>query len=125
MEPAKTNNPKMQDDVMRLVIIPLLASVILHVIGFIMTGFAYTSLFLLFPAGLYSLLSIGLWRGINWVVWVTLICMAGGCIGTVIEFSGPLMAPVSILIGILLADLATAGLVIRALVKSGITKPTC
>ena len=78
LEPAKTNNPKMQDDVMRLVIIPLLASVILHVIGFIMTGFAYTSLFLLFPAGLYSLLSIGLWRGINWVVWVTLICMAGG-----------------------------------------------
>ena len=110
---------------MRLVIIPLLASVILHVIGFIMTGFASTSLFLLFPAGLYSLFSIGLWRGVNWVLWVTLICMAGGCIGTVIEFSGPLMAPVSILIGILLADLATAGLVIRALVKSGITKPTC
>ena len=55
----------MQDGVMRIVIIPLLASVILHVIGFIMTGFAYTSLFLLFPAGLYSLLSIGLWQGIN------------------------------------------------------------
>jgi hypothetical protein len=115
----------MQDDVMRLVIIPLLASVILHVIGFIMTGFASTSLFLLFPAGLYSLFSIGLWRGVNWVLWVTLICMAGGIIGTVNEFSGPLMAPNSVLISILLADLATAGFVIRALMKPGITKPTC
>lgn len=109
---------------MRLAIIPLLASVILHVIGFIMAGFASTSLFLLFPAGLYSLLFIGLWRGIIWVVWITLICMAGGSIGTVIEFSGPLMAPVPVLMGILLADLATAGLLIRALVQSRGTKPT-
>ena len=109
---------------MRLVIIPLLASMILHVIGFVMTGFASTSLFLLFPAGLYSLLSIGLWRGINWVMWVTLICMAGGCIGTVIELAGPLMAPASVLTGILLADLATAGLLIRELVQSRIIKPT-
>lgn len=110
---------------MRLVIIPLLASVILHVIGFIMTGFASTSLFLIFPAVLYSLFFIGLWRGVNWVLWVTLICMAGGIIGTVIEFAGPLMAPNSVLISILLADLATAGLVIRALMKPGIKKPTC
>lgn len=109
---------------MRLAIIPLLASVILHVIGFILTGFASTSLFLLFPAGLYSFLSIGLWRGINWVAWVTLICMAGGSIGTVIELAGPLMAPVPVLIGILLADLATAGLLIRAFVHSRRTKPT-
>jgi hypothetical protein len=115
----------MEDGVTRLVIIPLLASVILHVIGFIMTGFASTSLFLLFPAGLYSLLSIGIWRGVNWVLWVTLICMARGIIGTVIEFVGPLMAQASILIGILLADLATAGLLIRALMKSQNTKPTC
>lgn len=110
---------------MRLAIIPLLASVILHVIGFILAGSASTSLFLLFPAGLYSLLSIGLWRGINMVAWVTLICMAGGSIGTVIEFAGPLMAPAPVLIGILTADLATAGLLIRTLVqsrKSGATR---
>jgi len=71
------------------------------------------------------LLSIGLWRGVNWVLWVTLICMAGGIIGTVIEFVGPLMAPASVLIGILFADLATAGLLIRAPMKSQNTKPTC
>lgn len=109
---------------MRLAILPLLASVILHVIGFTLSGFASTSLFLLLPAGLYSLLSIGLWQGINWVAWITLICMAGGSIGTMIEFTGPLMAPAPVLIGILLADLATAGLLIRALVQSRRTKTT-
>ena len=114
----------MEDCPTRIAIIPLLASVTLHVIGFITTGFVSTSLFLLFPAGLYSLLSIGLWRGINWVMWVTLICMVGGSVGTVIEFTGPLIAPVPVLIGILLADLATAGLLMYTLVQSRRTKPT-
>jgi len=100
---------------MRLAIIPLAVSAALHLLGFVQTGFASTSLFLLFPAGLYSLLSIGLWRGVTWVAWVTLVCMAGGSIGTVIEFTGPLMAPAPVLMGIILADLAVAGLLIRAL----------
>ena len=104
---------------MRLAILPLLASAALHVVGFVLTGFASSSLFLLFPALLYSLLSIGLWKGITWVAWVTLACMVGGITGTVIEFTGPLMAPASILIGVILADLVTAGLLIRGLWHSG------
>ncbi len=100
---------------MRYATIPLLISAILHVLGFTLAGFAPESLFLLFPAGLYSLLSIGLLRDMAWVAWVTLVCMIGGIVGTFIEFSGPLMAPASVLIGIILADALTAGLLIRGL----------
>jgi hypothetical protein len=103
---------------MRFAIIPLITSAVLHVIGFALAGFATTSLFLLLPAALYSVLSIGLWRGMTWVAWVTLVCMVGGSIGTVIEFTGPLIAPAPLLIGILLADLVTAGLLILAIAQS-------
>ncbi len=103
---------------MRLAIIPLIASAIFHVIGFALAGFATTSLFLLFPAALYSVLPIGLWRGTTWVALVTLICMVGGSIGTVIEFTGPLIAPAPFLIGIILADLVTAALLILAFAQS-------
>ena len=98
---------------MRYAIIPLLMSAILHVLGFALAGFASESLFLLFPAGLYSLLSVGLLRDMAWVAWVTLACMIGGIVGTFIEFTGPLMAPASVLIGIILADSTTAGLLVR------------
>ena len=98
---------------MRYAIIPLLMSAILHVLGFTLAGFS-ESLFLLFPAGLYSLLSVGLLRNMAWVAWVTLACMIGG-VGTFIEFAGPLMAPASVLIGIILADSMTAGLLVRGL----------
>ena len=100
---------------MRYAIIPLLMSAILHLLGFALAGFPSGSLFLLFPAGLYSLLSVGLLRDMAWVAWVTLACMIGGIVGTFIEFAGPLMAPASVLIGIILADSMTAGLLIRGL----------
>ena len=100
---------------MRYAIIPLLTSAILHVLGFTLAGFASSSLFLLFPAILYSLLSVGLSRGVVWVAWVTLACMIGGIAGTFIEFTGPLMAPASVLIGIILADFITAALLVRGL----------
>lgn len=100
---------------MRYAIFPLLVSAVLHVVGFVQAGFASDSLFLLFPASLYGLLSIGLLRDMTWVAWVTLACMVGGIVGTVIEFMGPMMAPASVLIGIILADLLTAGLLIRGL----------
>lgn len=100
---------------MRYATIPLLMSAILHVLGFTLAGFASESLFLLFPAGLYSLLSVGLLRNMAWVAWVTLACMIGGIVGTFIEFAGPLMAPASVLIGIILADSMTAGLLVRGL----------
>ena len=103
---------------MRYAIIPLLMSAILHVLGFTLAGFAPGSLFLLFPAGLYSLLSVGLLQKMIWVAWVTLACMIGGIVGTFIEFSGPLMAPASVLIGIILADVMTAGLLIHGLRQS-------
>jgi hypothetical protein len=100
---------------MRYAIIPLLTSAILHVLGFALVGFASESLFLLFPAVLYSLLSVGLLREISWVAWVTLLCMIGGIVGTFLEFAGPLMAPVSVLIGVILADTMAAGLLARGL----------
>lgn len=100
---------------MRSAVIPLLISAALHVLGFALAGFASQSLFLLFPAGLYCLLSLGLLRNMTWVAWVVLVCMLGGSAGIVIEFAGPLMAPAPVLIGIILADLVTAGLVVRAL----------
>ncbi len=100
---------------MRYAIIPLVMSAILHVLGFTLAGFASESLFLLFPAVLYSLLSVGLWRDIAWVAWVTLACMIGGIVGTFIEFAGPLMAPMSVLIGIILTDALTACLLVQGL----------
>ena len=100
---------------MRYAILPLIISAILHVLGFTLTGFASESLFLLFPAVLYSLLSVGLLRDMTWVAWVTLVCMIGGIVGTFVEFAGPLMAPASVLIGIILTDSLTAGLLVRGL----------
>ena len=99
---------------MRYAIIPLLMSAILHVLGFTLAGLAPESLFLLFPAALYSLLCVGLWRNMAWVAWLTLACMIGGIVGTLIEFAGPLMAPAFVLIGIILADAITVGLLVRA-----------
>jgi hypothetical protein len=104
-----------RDCAMRYAVLPLLLSAVLHLLGFALTGFASESLFLLFPAILYSLLSVGLLRDMVWVTWVTLVCMVGGIAGTFIEFAGPLMAPAPVLIGIILADLVTAGLLIRGL----------
>ena len=100
---------------LRYAVIPLLVSALLHVLGFTLEGFANESLFLLFPAALYSLLSFGLLRDIAWVAWLTLACMIGGIVGTLIEFAGPLMAPAFVLIGIILADVLTAGLLVRGL----------
>ena len=74
---------------MRFAVIPLIISAALHVLGFVLVGFAYESLFLIFPAMLYCLLSVFLLRGNNWVAWLTLLCMIGGIAGTSIEFMGP------------------------------------
>jgi hypothetical protein len=41
--------------------------------------------------------------------------MIGGIVGTFLEFAGPLMAPVSVLIGVILADTMAAGLLARGL----------
>jgi len=100
---------------MRYAIIPLIISAALHMAGFALTGFATESLFLLFPAGLYCLLSVFLSRGVTSVAWLTLACMIGGIAGTLMEFTGPLMAPASVLIGIILADTVAGGLLVRAL----------
>jgi hypothetical protein len=100
---------------MRFAVIPLMMSAVLHVVGFILAGFASESLFLLFPATLYSLLSVGLLRGMKWVAWVTLACMVGAIVGTLIEFAGPLMAPAPVLIAIIIVDFITAGLLVRGL----------
>ncbi|MEM8578932.1 MAG: hypothetical protein AAGF60_13865 [Pseudomonadota bacterium] len=104
---------------MRHAILPLLASSVLHVAGFVLVDFAASSLFLLFPAGLYVLLSVGLWRDVRWTAWLTLICMLGGVAGTALELLGPLMAPVPILVAIIVADLIAATLLIRALLRPG------
>ena len=100
---------------MRFAVIPLIISAALHVVGFAMMGSAYGSLFLIFPAVLYCLLSVFLLRGINWVAWLTLLCMIGGIAGTSIEFMGPLMAPSLVLTGIIASDAAAAGLLVRGL----------
>lgn len=103
------------NDAMRYAIFPLVVSTVLHLLGFILAGFVLESVFLLFPAVLYSLLAVGLFRNMIWVAWVTLVCMVGGILGTLIEFAGQLMAPAFVLIGIILADLLTAGLLARGL----------
>ncbi|MEL6238342.1 MAG: hypothetical protein AAFQ90_07080 [Pseudomonadota bacterium] len=100
---------------MRYAIIPLIVSAVLHVLGFVLVDFAQDSLFLLFPAGLYCLLSVFLLRGVTWAIWLTLVCMIGGAAGTLLEFTGPLMAPAPVLIGIILADTLTAILLARGL----------
>ena len=100
---------------MRFAVIPLIISAALHVLGFASVGFAYESVFLIFPAMLYCLLSVFLLRGNNWAAWLTLVCMIGGIAGTSIEFMGPLMAPSLVLIGIIASDAAAAGLLVRGL----------
>ena len=100
---------------MRFAVIPLIISAALHMLGFALMGFAYESVFLVFPAMLYCLLSVFLLRGNKWVAWLTLVCMIGGIAGTIIEFTGPLMAPSLVLIGIIASDGAVAGLVVRGL----------
>jgi hypothetical protein len=100
---------------MRVAIVPLIISAVLHVLGFALVGFASESLFLLFPAGLYCLLSVFLFRNMSWAGWLTLACMIGGIIGTLFEFTGPLMAPAFVLIAIILADAIAAGLLVRDL----------
>ena len=100
---------------MRIAVIPLIISAALHVVGFILVDFAQTSLFLIFPAVLYCVLSIFLLRGATWAAWLTLLCMIGGIAGTCIEFMGPLIAPLPVLVGIIASDAAVAGLLVRAL----------
>ncbi|MEL7100027.1 MAG: hypothetical protein AAGM84_14470 [Pseudomonadota bacterium] len=102
---------------MRHAIPPLLFSAVLHVLGLALSGFAVSSLFLLFPAALYTVLCVGLWRGVTAVAWIALICMIGGAAGTAYEFAGPLMAPAPVLIGIILADLTAGTLLARALIR--------
>ena len=99
---------------MRFAVIPLIISAALHVLGFASVGFAYESVFLIFPAMLYCL-SVFLLRGNNWAAWLTLVCMIGGIAGTIIEFMGPPMAPSFVLIGIIASDAAAAGLLVRGL----------
>ena len=100
---------------MRFAVIPLIISAALHMLGFALMVFAYESVFLVFPAMLYCLLSVFLLRGNKWVAWLTLVCMIGGIAGTIIEFTGPLMAPSLALIGIIASDAAAAGLLVRGL----------
>ena len=100
---------------MRFAVIPMIVSAALHVVGFIVVNFAETSLFLIFPAVLYCVLSIFLLRGATWAAWLTLLCMIGGIAGTCIEFMGPLIAPLPVLVGIIASDAAVAGLLVRAL----------
>ena len=107
---------------MRLAVIPLIISAILHLLGFALMGFAHESAFLVFPAMLYGLLSVFLLRGNNWVAWLTLVCMIGGIAGTIIEFMGPLMAPSLVLIGIIASDAAAASLLVRGLWLDRVTR---
>ena len=100
---------------MRIAVIPLIISAALHVVGLILVDFAQTSLFLIFPAVLYCVLSIFLLRSARWAAWLTLLCMVGGIAGTCIEFMGPLIAPLPVLVGIIASDAAVAGLLVRAL----------
>ena len=100
---------------MRLAVIPLIISAVLHVLGFVLMGFARESVFLIFPACFYCLLAALLLRGMTVIAWLTLVCMAGGIAGTCIEFLGPLMAPSLVLIGIIASNTATAGLLARGL----------
>ena len=100
---------------MRFAVIPLIVSAVLHVVGFILVNFAETSLFLIFPAVLYCVLSIFLLRGATWAAWLTLLCMIGGIAGTCIEFMGPLIAPLPVLVGIIASDATVAGLLVQAL----------
>ena len=100
---------------MRLAVIPLIISAILHALGFVLVGFAQESVFLVFPAGLYCILATLLLRGVTAVAWLTLVCMIGGIAGTCIEFMGPLMAPSLVLMGIIASDAVTAGLLARGL----------
>jgi crotonobetainyl-CoA:carnitine CoA-transferase CaiB-like acyl-CoA transferase len=109
---------------MRFAVIPLIISAALHVLGFALVGFAYESLFLIFPAMLYCLLSFFLLRGNNWAAWLTLVCMIGGIAGTSIEFMGPLMAPSFVLIGIITSDAAAAGLLVRGLCLDRVARKT-
>ena len=100
---------------MRLAVIPLIISAILHVLGFVLMGFAPESVFLVLPACFYCLLAALLMRGMTVIAWLTLVCMIGGIAGTCIEFIGPLMAPSLVLIGIIASDALTAGLLMRGL----------
>ena len=100
---------------MRFAVIPLIISAGLHVLGFILVDFAYESLFLIFPAVVYCVLSVFLLRGSKRATWFALLCMVGGIAGTFIEFMGPLIAPSPVLVGIIASDAAVAGLLVRVL----------
>ena len=100
---------------MRFAVIPLIISAALHVLGFILVDFAYESLFLIFPAVVYCVLSVFLLRGSKRATWLALLCMFGGITGTSIEFMGPLIAPSPVLVGIIASDAAVAGLLVRVL----------
>ena len=100
---------------MRFAVIPLIISAALHIVGFILVNFAWESLFLIFPAILYSVLSVFLFKGKKWAAWLTLLCMVGGIAGTCIELMGPLIAALPVLVGSIASDAAVAGLLVRAL----------
>ena len=109
---------------MRFAVIPLIISAALHVLGFALVGFPYESLFLIFPAMLYCLLTVFLVRGHNWIAWLALVCMIGGIAGTSIEFMGPLMAPSLVLTGIIASDATAAGLLVRGLWLDRVARKT-
>ena len=100
---------------MRFAVIPLIISAVLHIVGFILVNFAWESLFLIFPAVIYCVLSVFLLRGSKRATWLALLCMVGGMAGTFIEFMGPLIAPSPVLVGIIASDAAVAGLLVRVL----------
>ena len=52
---------------MRLAVIPPIVSAILHVLGFVLMGFAQESVFLIFPACLYCLLAALPMRGMTMI----------------------------------------------------------
>jgi len=93
----------------------LLASAGLHVIGWVLSGFAFDSLFLLLPPVIYILLFAGLARGMMWVAWVAFLCMLGGAAGTIAELNSASAVPDWVLWGILGADLAAAVLLFAAI----------
>ena len=91
---------------MKAAAILLLVSAALHVVGFILGGFA--PLFLLFPPVLYAALAAGLARGKIWIAWIALICMLGGSAGSIVELFNPSSVPVWVFQAILAMDLAAA-----------------
>ncbi|SIS77174.1 hypothetical protein SAMN05421759_103147 [Roseivivax lentus] len=93
----------------------LLLSAALHVLGSVLSGFSPVGLFLLFPAVLYTGFFFGLRAALVWVAWLALVCMLGGMAGTALELAKASTVPDWILVGVLIADLGAAVMLVRAL----------